>query len=67
MSKQLSVAEVAEHKDAGSGMYIIIDENVYDVTSESSFIAPSSATLFAPFTAASRIPVILCPNAVRYN
>ncbi len=33
MSKTLSVAEVAAHKDENSGMYIIIDENVYDVTS----------------------------------
>jgi cytochrome b involved in lipid metabolism len=34
MSKSLSVAEVAEHKNADSGMYIIIDSGVYDVTSE---------------------------------
>jgi len=34
MSKSLSVAEVAEHKNADSGMYIIIDSDVYDVTSE---------------------------------
>lgn len=33
MSKTLSVAEVAAHKDESSGMYIIIDETVYDVTS----------------------------------
>ncbi|KUJ15880.1 cytochrome b5 [Mollisia scopiformis] len=32
MSKQFSTADVASHKDAESGMYIIIDENVYDVT-----------------------------------
>jgi len=32
MSKSLSVADVATHKDADSGMYIIVDENVYDVT-----------------------------------
>ncbi|KAF8857411.1 cytochrome b5 [Acephala macrosclerotiorum] len=32
MSKQFSTTEVAEHKDADTGMYIIIDENVYDVT-----------------------------------
>ncbi|PMD57328.1 cytochrome b5 [Hyaloscypha bicolor E] len=31
MSKSFSVADVATHKDAESGMYIIIDENVYDV------------------------------------
>lgn len=34
MSKSISVAEVAEHKNADSGMYIIIDSNVYDITSE---------------------------------
>jgi cytochrome b involved in lipid metabolism len=32
MSKSLSVSDVASHKDADSGMYIIVDENVYDVT-----------------------------------
>jgi len=32
MSKSFSVADVASHKDASSGMYIIVDENVYDVT-----------------------------------
>jgi len=32
MSKQFSTADVAQHKDAETGMYIIIDENVYDVT-----------------------------------
>jgi len=32
MSKQFTPADVASHKDASSGMYIIIDENVYDVT-----------------------------------
>jgi len=32
MSKSFSVADVAGHKDADSGMYIIVDENVYDVT-----------------------------------
>ncbi|KAH8773247.1 cytochrome b5-like heme/steroid binding domain-containing protein [Hyaloscypha finlandica] len=31
MSKSFSVADVATHKDAEGGMYIIIDENVYDV------------------------------------
>ncbi|KAH8797433.1 cytochrome b5-like heme/steroid binding domain-containing protein [Hyaloscypha sp. PMI_1271] len=31
MSKSFSVADIATHKDAESGMYIIIDENVYDV------------------------------------
>jgi len=33
MSKSFSVAEVAEHKDADKGLWIIVDENVYDVTS----------------------------------
>lgn len=33
MSKTFSPSEVAAHKDAENGMYLIIDENVYDVTS----------------------------------
>ncbi len=33
MSKTFSVSDVASHKDTDSGMYIIVDENVYDVTS----------------------------------
>jgi cytochrome b involved in lipid metabolism len=37
MSKSISVAEVAEHKNADSGMYIIIDSNVYDITSKIMF------------------------------
>jgi len=32
MSKSFSVADVASHKDADSGMYIIVDDSVYDVT-----------------------------------
>jgi len=32
MPKTFSVAEVATHKDAENGMYIIIDAEVYDVT-----------------------------------
>ncbi|KAN0108717.1 cytochrome b5 [Hyaloscypha variabilis] len=32
MSKSFSVADVASHKDAESGLYIIIDDGVYDVT-----------------------------------
>jgi len=32
MSKSFSVSDVASHKDADSGMYIIVDENVYDIT-----------------------------------
>jgi cytochrome b involved in lipid metabolism len=41
MSKSFSVADVATHKDAESGMYIIIDENVYDVAG----LSPSSPPL----------------------
>ncbi|CZR70277.1 probable cytochrome b5 [Phialocephala subalpina] len=32
MSKTFTPANVSTHKDASNGMYIIIDENVYDVT-----------------------------------
>jgi cytochrome b involved in lipid metabolism len=41
MSKTFSVADVAEHKDAEKGMYIIVDENVYDVTGMSFFLSGS--------------------------
>jgi hypothetical protein len=34
MSKTFSASEVAAHKDAEKGMYIIIDEGVYDITGE---------------------------------
>ncbi|EPS37803.1 hypothetical protein H072_8376 [Dactylellina haptotyla CBS 200.50] len=30
--KQFTPADVAKHKEAGDGMYIIIDDGVYDVT-----------------------------------
>jgi len=40
MSKSFSVADVATHKDAEGGMYIIIDENVYDVAGLSPLIPP---------------------------
>ena len=40
MSKSFSVADVATHKDAEGGMYIIIDENVYDVAGLSPFPFP---------------------------
>jgi cytochrome b involved in lipid metabolism len=33
MSKTFTPADVATHKDASSGLYIIIDDGVYDVTS----------------------------------
>ena len=32
MSKQISKSEVAAHNSADKGIYIIVDENVYDVT-----------------------------------
>ena len=32
MSKSLTVAEVAKHKDEKDGIYIIIDSGVYDIT-----------------------------------
>lgn len=32
MSKTFTTTEVAGHKDADKGMYIIVDEAVYDVT-----------------------------------
>ncbi|KAK6360578.1 hypothetical protein TWF730_006717 [Orbilia blumenaviensis] len=31
--KQFTTADVAQHKDADAGLYIIIDNGVYDVTS----------------------------------
>lgn len=37
MSKTFTTADVAAHKDAESGLYIIVDENVYDVTGTSPF------------------------------
>lgn len=32
MSKQISVSEVAEHNSPEKGLYIIVDNGVYDVT-----------------------------------
>lgn len=32
MSKTFTPADVANHKSADSGMYIIVDDSVYDVT-----------------------------------
>lgn len=30
--KQFTINDIAAHKDAGKGMYIVIDNGVYDVT-----------------------------------
>jgi cytochrome b involved in lipid metabolism len=35
MSKEFTINEVATHKTADTGMYIVIDNGVYDVTSAS--------------------------------
>lgn len=35
MSQSFTVKEVAEHKTAESGIYIIVDDGVYNVTGES--------------------------------
>lgn len=34
MSTQYTVADVAKHKDESNGMWIIVDNGVYDITSE---------------------------------
>lgn len=34
MSNQYTVADVAKHKDESNGMWIIVDNGVYDITSE---------------------------------
>lgn len=34
MSKTFTAKEVGEHKDEKSGMYIIVDSGVYDITSQ---------------------------------
>lgn len=34
MSKSFSKKEVADHKTEADGIYIIVDDGVYDVTSE---------------------------------
>ena len=47
MSKTFSVADVAAHKDAENGVYIIIDENVYDITGTSSLPPFSLSALVA--------------------
>lgn len=33
MSAQYTTAEVAKHKDESSGLWIIVDNSVYDITS----------------------------------
>lgn len=33
MSSQYTTAEVAKHKDDANGMWIIVDNGVYDITS----------------------------------
>ena len=46
MSKQFTLAEVAEHRDAEKGMYIIVDANVYNITGTylpSHFHSPSAS------------------------
>lgn len=39
--KQFTVQEVAQHKDDSKGLYIIVDNNVYDVTSKLFPIIPT--------------------------
>lgn len=34
MSQQYSTADVAKHKDEENGMWLIVENDVYDVTSE---------------------------------
>jgi hypothetical protein len=46
MSQTFSVADVATHKDAESGMYIIVDENVYDVTGTPPHLSPTPFPFF---------------------
>jgi cytochrome b involved in lipid metabolism len=41
MSKTFTTADVATHKDAASGLYIIIDAGVYDITCASLHRGPS--------------------------
>lgn len=49
MSKQYTTAEVAQHKDEASGMWLIVDTGVYDVTSTCHLRLPSPGALLAPF------------------
>ncbi|KAI6711331.1 hypothetical protein JHW43_006161 [Diplocarpon mali] len=46
MSKSFSPADVAAHKTSEQGMYIIIDEGVYDVTGSFPFPLSPSSLLF---------------------
>jgi len=41
MSKSFTTADVASHKDAAEGMYIIVDDGVYDVTSTFHSVHPT--------------------------
>lgn len=38
MSSSFSTAEVAKHKDDGNGYWLIIENDVYDITSKSLFL-----------------------------
>lgn len=42
MSKTFTPAEVAQHKDEKNGIYIIVDDGVYDITSQCFFFFCSS-------------------------
>lgn len=56
MSKSFSPADVATHKSAETGgMYIIIDEGVYDVTGSSSSFS-SSLSLYIQLSQPSSLP-----------
>jgi len=44
--KAFTMAEVAKHKDAESGIWVIVEADVYDVTSK---FFPSSAFFSLPF------------------
>ena len=46
MPKVITPAEVATHNTPDTGMYIIIDGGVYDVTSESRVIASNWFLIF---------------------
>lgn len=57
MSKSFSTADVAAHKSPEEGMYIIVDDGVYDVTSMSSLpslLYPSPPTSSSPSSSQTR-------------